>query len=325
MLSIIMPVYNVEKYINKAVQSVLNQDGDFEIILVNDGSTDNSLHELRILEKMHQRIKVFDKENSGSGLTRNYGFGKSRGEYIYFMDPDDYLEKNFFSNIGHILMESKIEVLLFGNNIVNSEKVKLREKVGNLKKSYLVNRDIADDFEYLNSNYNMFSVWNKIYKRDFLMENNILFDNQKTGQDAIFNLKVLKFVNRMEVVPKCFYNYLELRPDSAQTKFKETKVLDNLAISREFRNLLDLWDIKNGFGDDFPISSVYLMINEANVVFKSYNEFNKKIDFVFNSENFKKSFRESVRFSKLTIKGKVKFILFKSKLYKGIWRLQKLI
>ncbi|MCH5427898.1 glycosyltransferase family 2 protein [Lactococcus lactis] len=322
--SIIIPIYNVEKYLYKSILSVLNQKfKNFELILINDGSTDNSLKIIKRFEMKDSRVKVFDKLNSGTGLTRNYGLDKSSGKYVFFMDPDDYIDEDLLENIEIQTKNDSFDILMFGNRVVDINGNILSEKKGNIIKKYENNFDISRDFDYLLSNYNIFTVWNKIYERKFLIENNISFDDQRTGQDAIFNLKIFRKINNLKIVPQSFYNYLELRPDSAQTKFRENKVFDNFAIAREFQKLLYFWKIKNNFGDDFSISSVYLMINEARKAFPDNRYFFEILDRIFKNLEFRLNFKKTVKFRRLSFYGKLKVIIFKLQIYKIIWRFKK--
>ena len=101
-LSIIIPVYNVEKYLPKCLESILGQSfKDFEIICVNDGSTDNSLQVLQTYKKQDGRIVIVDKKNEGSGIARNLGLSTARGNYVYFVDSDDWLENYALEKMIH--------------------------------------------------------------------------------------------------------------------------------------------------------------------------------------------------------------------------------
>ena len=113
-VSIIMPVYNSEKYVGEAIESVLAQDYDnFELICVNDGSTDNSLSIIKEYEKKDSRIKVYTKENGGISSTRNYGIKKATGEYIGFIDNDDEYAPNLISDNIKIIDEDQSEIIKF--------------------------------------------------------------------------------------------------------------------------------------------------------------------------------------------------------------------
>ena len=113
-VSIIMPIYNVGKYLDKSIQSVLSQTyNDFELILINDGSTDHSKEICEKYEEIDVRVKLINQKNQGSGLSRNRGLVESKGTWVYFMDPDDYIDKNLLKDNVKILESDQSDVIFF--------------------------------------------------------------------------------------------------------------------------------------------------------------------------------------------------------------------
>ena len=121
-ISIIIPCYNQEKYIEKCLQSVLNQPcSSYEIIAVDDGSTDRTPEILREYAKNNERIRVFEVGNMGAGAARNYGFGYALGEFVFFMDSDDFLERNALSVLSAVTESESADIYFFNFNTYDDE------------------------------------------------------------------------------------------------------------------------------------------------------------------------------------------------------------
>ena len=114
MISIISPVYNMEKYLEDCIKSILSQDyADFEVLVVNDGSSDSTLEILRKYEQQDSRIRVFDKINEGQGVARNYALQFAKGDYVLYLDPDDWLEEGALRKIYNKFKEDNYDVIFF--------------------------------------------------------------------------------------------------------------------------------------------------------------------------------------------------------------------
>ena len=127
--SIIVPVYNVEKYLGKCLNSLVNQKNDnYEIIIVNDGSTDNSQKIIDVYEKKYPKlIKSFEKENGGLSSARNYGIDNSNGKYLLFVDSDDYVSDNYLEVLDDSVNINNPDILVFNYNVVNGIYFKQKE------------------------------------------------------------------------------------------------------------------------------------------------------------------------------------------------------
>lgn len=233
-LSIILPVYNVEDYLEKCITSLVNQKfKDVEFIFVDDESTDNSLSILKQWENIDYRIRVYSKKNEGSGIARNFGLQRSNSEYIYFMDPDDWIEPNFLEDINYGINTNPAEVILFGYKIYdngNYVKEKKSDKTQFLTFSKINKKIYNEIFNQIT----LFQVWNKVYNKNFLLKNNLLFTNQRTGQDAIFNIDMIKCAKKILILDKSYYNYNIFRKGSAQSRYDRRKIFDNINIASKF-------------------------------------------------------------------------------------------
>lgn len=206
-VSIIVPVYNVEKYIQQCLYSLLNQDfKDIEIIAINDGSTDNSL---AILNEINDaRLVILTQENQGQSSARNFGLKHARGEYILFVDADDYLELNTVGKLVEELSESKLELIRFGarafNDDVNFDIVKGQYDFS----SAFVERKVYKKDEFLIQLKKAYSASPCLYivKRSILIDHAIVFENAILHEDELFSLRVFLNVNYAGYINETFYN-----------------------------------------------------------------------------------------------------------------------
>ncbi len=204
LVSVIIPVYNVEKYLDKCLDSIINQTyKNLEIICINDGSTDSSLEVLRKYSEKDTRIKLVNQDNKGLGATRNVGLEIAQGEFISFIDSDDYVDKNLYENCIEKIAPD-IDVIVFGANTVNLKKNKIYSGQYS-SKSFHGNFNLKDLF-------NIYTVaWNKLYRHSFLKEHSIIFDTPKTGEDQTFFIKVVLNAKNICVVNEDLYYYIKYR------------------------------------------------------------------------------------------------------------------
>lgn len=199
-VSVIIPVYNVEKYLKRCLDSVLNQTlRDIEIICINDGSTDTSV---QILEEYGTKIKVIHSKNKGVSIARNTGLEVANGDFVAFLDSDDYIDADFYEKLYKNATEYNADVACA--NI-------LRENEKN--KTYIIKynetataKDIQECFNLADCPKNNF-VWNKIYKKNFLMNNKILFVPGIIYEDMCFTPDVLQVAKCVVSVPGTNYHY----------------------------------------------------------------------------------------------------------------------
>lgn len=211
LVSVIIPVYNVEKYISKTVESVINQDySNVEIILVDDGSPDNSTKIIDEMARRDHRIVCIHKENGGVSSARNAGLKIAKGEYVTFIDGDDWVEPNYISYLLNLVENNKCEIGMNKNNFSDYN-------MKSSDKEYVVKAEKAIEWIYLGDIF--VAVWNKIYSVSFLKSNNIFFDeNIWYGEGMLFNIDCLQFVDSIAVGEKCVYHQVS-NPNSAMRKF----------------------------------------------------------------------------------------------------------
>lgn len=209
--SIIMPVYNVENYLSSAIESVLSQSfSDFELILVNDASTDSSPLICEKYAKNDNRIKTIHKPiNQGLSQARNTGLDKSVGEYIWFIDSDDFIAQDSLQIINQNLKEN-LDILVFGINRFFQNKNEKTYKQENLKpNSFLAKTksQIGTLLIDLNKTKVFPFAWNKVYRRKFLQQSNVKFTDIKLIEDFLFNIDIFYRADEILVIDKILYNY----------------------------------------------------------------------------------------------------------------------
>lgn len=221
-VSIIVPVYNVEEYIEKCLKSLVSQTlQEIEIIVVNDGSLDNSMNTVKNF-LFDSRIIVINKKNGGLSSARNIGIKKAVGKYIAFVDSDDFINETMFEELYKYAEETKSDVvaskvLLFNNKTleITKRKSKYSEYSKNLKNPfYLFEENIE--------------VWNKIYKRDFILKNDLYFEEGMIHEDDLFTLRVFLSTNKIKFLDKYHYFYRIEREGSIITRLNKEKSLKSL-------------------------------------------------------------------------------------------------
>lgn len=247
--SIIIPIYNCSKYINRCINSILNQKyRNYEIILINDGSNDNSNIICDNYKEKYEFIKVIHQENRGVSSARNVGINNAIGEYIVFLDIDDYLEKDFFFDVTKIINENpKIELITFGffSEVENENLEKIStDKVFYKSKIYNSRNDIKNDFVDLWDKSMLYNIWNKIYLRKIIVNNNIKFPNNYWGEDVEFNKLYLNEINSLYLSEKCYYHYIREREGATTKIYKPDFFNIRKKEFEEFNQYFELWNIK---------------------------------------------------------------------------------
>jgi glycosyltransferase involved in cell wall biosynthesis len=225
-LSIIIPFYNVEKYIAQCLGSVYNQDipeTDYEVICVNDCSPDNSREIVLDFQRTHKNLKIIEHEkNKMIGGARNTGVLAASGKYLWFVDSDDQIAENCLEKLVKTAEENSLEVLAF-NTIVISGKSKFTHWW-----YFPVETNVITGAEYINNknaplNKINVNVWSKIYKRLFLLENKLFFDEGRYYEDHNFFWRCILCCEKFKYLPDCFY-YYTVRPDSIMTSSRNRGV-----------------------------------------------------------------------------------------------------
>ena len=220
-VSVIVPIYNVEKYLEKCINSLLSQTlEDIQIILVNDGSKDNSGNIAKECEKNNKnRIIYVEKENGGLSDARNYGLKYATGDFIAFLDSDDYIEKNAYEEMYNKAIEENADYVEcdFIWEFPNKIRVDKQYPYKNKKEMLSFVRVVA---------------WNKLIKRQLIIDNNLEFPKGLRYEDVEFTYKLIPFINKFAYVDKPFIHYVQREGSIANVQNERTAeiftVLDNV-------------------------------------------------------------------------------------------------
>lgn len=264
--SVIIPVYNVEKYIDRCLKSIISQNyDDLEIIVVDNGSTDSSGSICDTYANKHSNISVYHIENHGVGSARNFGLSKARGEFIYFVDSDDYLVGNLFADFADkLVLDLDLAVFSYYNSFEEDLTEKQRtEKSLPFKGNY--DKDgFIKIFKELFLSDMLYTVWNKIYRREFLLENNLSFEQYELGEDVRFNLDVYREVNKIYLSQDSYYVYVIGRKGSAMSGYNPKRLQYQLQELKLVDSLLKDWNIDSSNLDN-TVKARILMSNIHNI------------------------------------------------------------
>lgn len=231
-VSIVVPVYNVEKYLNRCLNSLVHQDyKNIEIIIVNDGSPDNSQ---KIIEKFQEKhsdiIKTFKKKNEGLSEARNFGLKKATGDYIIFIDSDDYIETNMISKMINCAYKDNSDIVVCNiyDEYENEKVTKIYENICTDKSSIFDNRKIL---------LNRFSAWNKLFKISLFSDKELKFEKGKIYEDLRLILKIYLKAHTISFIKEPLYHYV-IRNGSIMTS---SGIKKNLDIISAFDDVIDYY------------------------------------------------------------------------------------
>lgn len=200
MISVIVPVYNAERYINRCINSIQNQTyTEWELILIDDGSIDNSFRIIKRYTYIDKRIHVLRQDNAGAGAARNRGLEFVNGEYVVFIDSDDYIEKHYFELLSH---HNEDIVFIDVNRRTEKGDIIRKEKLSLLKKK---NRD-----DIIRGHMTGQILWGgvrKAVRADLLRKNDIRYSKHKVGEEAIYSFLLLYYANTISFIEDTVYNY----------------------------------------------------------------------------------------------------------------------
>lgn len=271
-ISIIVPIYNAEKYIDRCMSSIYNQTfTDYEIILVNDGSTDNSESICLKYKEKDNRITYIKKENEGAGSARNIGIELAKGGYLAFPDVDDFFEFNMYEKLYQLTDNGKYDVVFSGVNYYKDDKTYDRSS-NCLKVQYNTKEECRKNVMTFFPTSTIFDVpWNKLYKRSVILDNNIRFSNTKRCQDAMFNIDFYNVINNACSIDKAYYNYIENTNESVYRKFPIDYIDINIAYFKKLINILSSWNMYKGDIKIHYDSSFIIAIYETMSMFDNPN------------------------------------------------------
>ncbi|MBQ8726180.1 MAG: glycosyltransferase family 2 protein [Clostridia bacterium] len=247
-LSIIIPVYNAEDFLYKSVDAVINQTfQDWELILVNDGSRDESLKKCQEYAEKESRIKIIDKQNEGAGPARNAGISVAQGEYVTFIDADDWMEVDAYKTLVDEMEKTDADLLLFG---MKTHVVDKNDSIVEMKEDDVPIIQIVEQKEFRNKwtsfyeKVNMDSVCNKIFKSSIIKSNGLNFPPLRRMQDGVFNMYYAEHVHHFITLNKNFYNRKWNCIDTQRKKIPPHVLDCALAYYKTAQSLLEKWGLE---------------------------------------------------------------------------------
>ncbi len=296
-ISCVIPLYNSEKYIERCLDSVLQQTfKDFEVIIVNDGSTDKSFEIASKYIGLDPRIKIISQENQGLSISRNNGTKIAKGDYIFYLDSDDEITKDAFSSVYNRMMENKVDILIFNyakvySNRSSIKRQKLQERV--------VYSTLVDKKKILSTSV---MPSNKLYSRDFLIKKNIFFYPNIYYEDVPFLWKSAIPAESIAFLDKNILLYHQNHNSIINSDYTEKKINDIIKAMLVIREVILEYNVYYIYKDIYEIKTI-----------KTF------IDFFYNIKNNKKKtyvkMRENIKFINIKeYKGKIsiyKYIKYK--------------
>ena len=287
LITVIVPIYNTSKYLDKCINSIIKQTYEnIDIILINDGSNDNSQEICEKYQKKDKRIRLINQKNKGVSKARNKGLELSKGKYISFIDADDFIEQNMLEKMYENISKTQSDVTVCGYDFYKNGKYKFIKE-----KNYTLEKE--KKYEGI---FN-FSVCNKLYKKEIL--ENIKFDNKKIAEDIAFNFKVFQKINKISFILETPLYHYRIRKESASNTYNENH-LEVLEINK----IIDFFKEKNMKDLQYK-AEVYRLINFGEVIYNLDKTKYKKYYKLF------KEYQKEIEIKSLQNKDNIKVILFK--------------
>ena len=290
-VSIIIPVYNCEKYITRCLDSLINQTySNIEIILVNDGSNDKSEDIIKESAKNDNRIKLYSQINQGVSVARNTGLDKATGKYIMFVDADDYIELDMVDELIKPI-QNEHTIVFCDNTEIWSKNIDERKLFCDISTKELTKEIVLEEIASGRAGL----VCGKLFERNIITENNIKFDkNVKVCEDQLFFLEVVNHCEHFIHIPKALYNYDRRNENSATIKYQENALENQLYVLKNIEQILSKSSLSkeniNSILKNRYFNAIQLCINNeiTNTKLSNINRKIKKIKDIISNETINK-------------------------------------
>lgn len=288
-VSIIVPIYKVERYLDRCVQSLMNQTlHEIEVILIDDESPDNCGKMCDEYVKQDERIKVIHKKNEGLGLSRNIGINIAQGEYLAFIDSDDYIDKNAYEQMYKKSKQENADVCFCGVKFLDANQKERSKIVNPFAKDIFRSEEVIQEVLYnmlqskpktekTSSYLELGGVWKAIYKKKIFEQNDILFCSERKfiSEDYIFHLDYISKCNCLTFVSDVFYYHCDNDTSLTKTykadRLEKNKVL-YYELVRKTQKIGIYQDVKRG------ISSIFIGSVRACIKQETSNDYKLAID-----------------------------------------------
>lgn len=321
-ISVIIPVYNVEKYLRECLDSVVNQTlKDIEIICVNDGSTDNSLEILKEYEKQDSRIKIIDKKNEGAGAARNLGLKSATGDYVIFFDSDDYMDITALEKLYQNITDTNADISICKSyEFYDGDEEKQVTEYA-IKNNLLDNKTVFSPQEVSKYIF-QFCVgwpWDKLYRREFVQKNGLTFQNLHHSNDTRFVLLSLACADKISITEDCLVNHRRHKSSLAETRTNNPDsyyhALISLMKNLKKKNLYKRYEQSFvNYCITFPLWHITTIDNP-----KAKSEMIKKFKYLLNKQLKIKQYNENYFYDKRAYHQVQEILILKSKLLQTIF------
>lgn len=246
LVSVIIPIYNVYKYIDRGIKNLLSQSyKNIEIILVDDGSTDGSGELCDKVCKENKIIRVFHKSNNGAGSARNMGIEYAQGDFIYFFDIDDLCSNYLIEQNVELMEKEKVDYILFGFKVTSVDSNHYIDEVKYKERLITSNKQLKDAFLniIIPSKYGGGFPWNKFYRKSFLDKYQIRFEDQRIQQDEVFNLLCYEHLNRAYISSNVLYHYFIYEKGNTRSRYIPDRFEIYVSVREHFEKIKTHWNI----------------------------------------------------------------------------------
>lgn len=302
LVSVVVPIYNVEKYLSKCIETIINQTyNNIEIILVNDGSTDNCLQICNDFREKDRRIKVINKKNGGLSDARNTGLKDAHGKYICFIDSDDYISNKYVEELYNLIIENNAQIALCNYEKVDEENKSISKE--DIESQTISGKTALEKFNETAFYPASVVAWNKLY--DINLFRNIIYPEGKIHEDEFTTYKLFYLAKKVAITSKVLY-YYRFVPTSIMNRKFNVKRLDKLEALEQRVNF---------FRDNKEeklyrlalIDYQYLLVSHY-LKCKKYLENSKKIQKEI-LKKIRKNYNVVIKFKECSIKSKIKFTI----------------
>ena len=321
-VSIIVPIYNGEKYIEECIKSIQKQTfSNFEILLINDGSTDKSKNICEEISNNDKRVRFINQENRGVSKARNKGIELAKGEYITFIDCDDFIDSNYIEELYNSCIINKVKMSICGIRIRNIDRNTVELKQIEEAKYKSIDA-LYELFRFRNLNWG--PCGKMIHKS--LLVNEVKFPLIKIYEDLVFVYRAIYQCNELYFTNKCYYNYIHRDNIGAMNNFSQKPTTDIIVVANEVCNFLkkntpEIWD-SSFYG---IISQVFMYVNIINEIDPKWERI-ESIKYIKETKKLLSNYRKELFLNRnIFFKEKIIFITFSFSLilYKNIIKINK--
>ena len=254
LVSVIVPIYNVASFIEKGMSCIFAQSyHNFEVILVDDGSTDDSPSICDDYSHQHSNVTVIHKENGGAGSARNVGLEHAKGEYVYFFDIDDEAYPNLIADNVHVMNTIGPEMIIFGFDVTDTDRSDVFDHVVLPEMVVNSNDELKEAFLgiILPTKHGNGFPWNKFYRKSFLDKYGLRYEDQRIQQDEVFNLKCYQKAQKVYISPDVYYHYYIYHSSNTGSRYIPDRFEIILSVRNHFEEIRRFWSIQSVAFDQY--------------------------------------------------------------------------